>query len=79
MQRNKKKITGVMLKSTWNPGESKTSKQFISLTWGYNRPYRYQVSTMHYGSISGMLRNDISLRDLIFLHVKDVSLKNSKR
>ena len=45
----------------------------------YNRRYRCQISTMHYGSISGMLRNDISLRDSILLQVKDVSLKDIKR
>ena len=44
-----------------------------------NRPYRHQISAMHYGSISGMLRNDITLRDSILLHVKDVSLKDIKR
>ena len=42
----------------------------------YNRRYRYQISAMHYGSISGMLRNDISLRDSILLHVNDVYLKD---
>ena len=35
-----------------------------------NRTCRYQISAMHYGSISGILRNDISLRDLILLHVE---------
>ena len=35
-----------------------------------NRPFRYQISAMHYGSISGILRDDISLRDLILLHVE---------
>ena len=44
-----------------------------------NRPYQYQISAMHYGSISGILRNNISLRDPILLHVKDVSLKYIKR
>ena len=34
---------------------------------------------MHYGSILGMLRNDISPRDSILLHVKDISLKYIKR
>ena len=40
-----------------------------------NRQYRYQLSAMHYGSISGTLRNKISLRGSILLQVKDVSLK----
>ena len=46
-----------------------------------NRPYRYQISAMHYGSVSGMLHNDISLRDSILLHdnVEDISLKDIKR
>ena len=30
----------------------------------------FQIFAMHYGSISGMLRNDISLRDLIFYTLK---------
>ena len=32
----------------------------------------------HYGSISGMLRNDISLMNSIILHVKGISLKDFK-
>ena len=52
---------------------------FMNSTIFHNRPYLYQISAMHYGSISGMLCNDISLRDSILLHVKDVSLKDIKR
>ena len=45
----------------------------------YNTSYQYQISAMHYGSISGISLNDISLRNSILLHVKDVSLKDIKR
>ena len=44
-----------------------------------NRRYRYQISAMDYGSILGMLRNDISLRDSILLHMKDVSFERYQK
>ena len=34
-----------------------------------------ELFAMHYGGISGMLRNDASKRVSISLHVKDVSLE----
>ena len=43
------------------------------------RWYRYQISAMHYSSILGVLRNDNSLRELILLHVIDVSLKDMEK
>ena len=40
-------------------------KRDLAVKFKSNRPY--QISVMHYGSISGMLHNDISLRDSILL------------
>ena len=44
-----------------------------------NRPYRYQISQAHPGSILGMFSNDLSLRDSILLHVKDVSFERYQK